>query len=229
MIRINLLPITDADRIEDGQKFFATLFMSVVLVFALAYSYQSQMQADFDSLSAGFNALKKEEDVLNEKEKELKRINEELSKIKAEAKRQQDIIDNLSQNQVSPAGMLFKLSNLLSPPKDDNERQNFIQRGWNSNWSSGGVWFEKVSESGRTLKIEGYARSIDDVSELWDRLESQYFFSENLKSTENVKCPIQYQQNLTCVKFFIETKVNYGAGDLKRLQDAQSQPPAQPQ
>lgn len=43
MIRINLLPITDADRIEDGQKFFATLFMSVVLVFALAYSYQSQM------------------------------------------------------------------------------------------------------------------------------------------------------------------------------------------
>jgi hypothetical protein len=222
MIRINLLPITDSDRIEDGQKFFGMLFMGVVMVAVFFYMYHTQMKEELATVDQVLGSLDKKKKELLDKNTEHANLEAEFKTRKANGDRQKEIIDNLTQNQVSPAGMLFELSSLLSPPKDDNERQNVIQRGWKSNWNTGEAWLEKLTENKlgenqRSLTLILYVRNMDDESELMERLEdSKYFLKPVHKFSEQQKLTFDNTQIGSFLKFQIETRTFYGPGDLKK-------------
>ena len=145
--------------------------------------------------------------------------------LKSDVDRELEVINDLTQNQISPAGLLSELSYILSPPKDDTERENFTQKGWRWNWETGNVWLDSFKEDQRKLKLMGHARTIDDVGELLSRLSiSRYFIKTTLKVTEAEKISFPNGKKGTFVRFEIVARVIYGASDLKKLYQELGEP-----
>lgn len=225
MIKINLLPISDADRIEDGKAFFTVLFMVFILVSVVAYFRQRQDVDDLDARQGRMNALQRDRRALQQKVEESKKLEESFSQLKEEVDRQQEVINDLTQNQVSPAGLLSEFSYLLSPPRGDNERENFAQKGWRWSWNPGEVWIERFKEDMRSVRLQGVARTIDDVGEFLNRLNaSNHFMHPYLKFTELDRISFPNGQRGAFVRFEIETRVLYGVSDLKKLFDQTGEP-----
>lgn len=218
MIKINLLPLSDADRIEDGKTLFAMLFFVFVIVSLLAYMLQRQDMEELDSKRQDINKLQRARQELQQKVQQSKDLEETFKALKVEVDRQQEVINNLTQNQVSPAGLLSELAYLLSPPQNDTERENFAQKGWRWSWNTGEVWIERFKEEQRMVKLQGFARNINDVSEFLNRLSaSPHFLKPQLKYTEADKVSFPNGQRGAFVRFEISSRVLYGASDLKEL------------
>ena len=225
MIKINLLPISDADRIEDGKSFFTILFMLFVLVSLIAYYRQRQDVSDLEAQQGRMSSLQRDRRALQQKVEESKKLEESFNQLKDEVDRQQEVINDLTQNQVSPAGLLSEFAYLLSPPKGDTERENFAQKGWRWSWNPGEVWIERFREELRTVRLQGYARTIDDVGEFLNRLNaSNHFLNPYLKFTESDRVSFPNGQRGEFVRFEIETRVLYGASDLKKLFEQTGEP-----
>lgn len=137
MIKINLLPISDADRIEEGKSFFAMLFFVFVIVSLFAYLLQRQDQEELESKRAGIQRLQRDRQELQKKVQQSKDLEETFKQLKVEVDHQQEVINDLTQNQVSPAALLSEIAYLLSPPSNDTERENFAQKGWRWSWNTG--------------------------------------------------------------------------------------------
>ena len=145
--------------------------------------------------------------------------------MKAEVDRKKEVINDLTQNQITPAGFLNELSYLLSPPRDDAERENFTQKGWRWNWDTGAVWISELREDKREVMLKGYGRTIDDVGELLKRFEtSKYVVKAVLKMTESEKISFANGRSSAFVRFEMNLRVIYGASDLKRLFFDQNEP-----
>jgi len=218
MIKINLLPLSDADRIEDGKSFFTVLFLVFILVSVVSYYRQRQDVDELESKQVRVSALQRDRRALQQKVEESKKLEGSFNQIKQEVDRQQEVINDLTQNQVSPAGLLSELSYLLSPPKGDTERENFAQKGWRWSWNPGEVWIERMKEEQRKVRLQGYARTINDVGEFLNRLNaSEHFLKPYLKFTESDRVSFPNGQRGEFVRFEIETQVLFGASDLKLL------------
>ena len=225
MIRINLLPISDAERVEEGQQLFVMLFFMAVLASGLMYYMKGQVQEELDAQLQALSGLQRGQRELDEKIQESQALERTFNELKVEVDRQQSVIDDLTQNQVSPAGLLSELSYLLSPPKDDTERENFDQKGWRWTWDTGSVWFERFREEDRLLKMQGHARTLEDVGELLNRLNaSSHFISTHLKYTEATRLTFPNGRSGAFVRFEIDARVVYGASDLKRLFELTGEP-----
>jgi type IV pilus assembly protein PilM len=225
MVKINLLPISDADRIEDGRNFFVVLFLILVFVSVSFYYVKQQTINELSIQQQTLSGLKRKQKELDEKIKNSKALEKSFKEIKKDVDREQEVINDLTQNQVSPAGLLNDLSYLLSPPKDDTERENFTQKGWRWNWDTGSVWIEELKEDKREVKIRGFARTINDVGELLNRLNvSQYFVKTTLKMTEAEKKSFPNGKKGIFVRFEIEARVVYGTSDLKKLYQEAGEP-----
>ena len=218
LIRINLLPITEADRIEDGRNLFLMYFMLVVMVSSLFYYLKGGADERRVAQSQILQGLTIEQRKLDEEIKRSKSLKEEFDSLKAEVDRKKEVINDLTQNQITPAGFLNELSYLLSPPRDDAERENFTQKGWRWNWDTGAVWISELREDKREVMLKGYGRTIDDVGELLKRFEtSKYVVKAVLKMTESEKISFANGRSSTFVRFEMNLRVIYGASDLKRL------------
>ena len=225
MIRINLLPISEADRIEDGKQVFLILFMMAVITSIGFLYYKNQVVGELESQQSQLSRLKRQQRELDEKIQESKRLEEELNEITTEVNREQEVINDLTRNQISPAGLLSELSYLMSPPKSYTERENFTQKGWQWNWETGGIWLNHFKETDRKLKIIGLTRTIDDVGEFLTRLNgSPYFVKTTLKQTESEKITFPNGYKAVFTRFEIETQIVYGVSDLKRLFEQAGEP-----
>lgn len=225
MIKINLLPISDAERVEDGKQLFVILFFVAVLCSGLMFHLKGQVQEDLDVQLSKLNGLQKSQRELDEKIQESQALERTFNELKVEVDRQQSVIDDLTQNQVSPAALLSELSYLLSPPKDDTERENFDQKGWRWSWDTGAVWLERFREEDRVLKLQGHARTLEDVGELLNRLNaSNHFLNTHLKYTEATRLTFPNGRSGPFVRFEIDARVIYGASDLKRLFELTGEP-----
>ncbi|MBM4291334.1 MAG: PilN domain-containing protein [Deltaproteobacteria bacterium] len=225
MIRINLLPISDAERVEDGKQLFVLLFFVAVLSSGLMFYVKGQVQGELDAQLQALSGLQRGQRELDEKIQESQALERTFNELKVEVDRQQLVIDDLTQGQVSPAALLVELSYLLSPPKDDAERENFDQKGWRWSWDTGGVWLERFREEDRLLKLQGHARGLEDVGELLNRLNaSSHFLSTHLKYTEATRLTFPNGRAGSFVRFEIDARVLYGASDLKRLFELAGEP-----
>ena len=218
LIRINLLPITEADRIEDGRNFFLIIFMLLIIVSGVFYTLQGRTDEELQTKVRVHQGLNVKQRSLKEKQNRSKALEKELKDLKGEVDRKTEVIDDLTQNQISPAGFLNELSYLLSPPRDDTERENFTQKGWRWNWDTGSLWFSQIREDKREVRLKGYGRTIDDVGELLKRLQtSKYVVKADLKMTENEMKGFTNGRRAQFVRFEMLLRVIYGTSDLKKL------------
>ena len=58
MIRINLLPVSESDKIEDGKQIFTLFFVLVALVSLVCFYLQTQTQEELQSKQQVLNKLK---------------------------------------------------------------------------------------------------------------------------------------------------------------------------
>ena len=224
LIRINLLPITEADRIEDGRNLFLIYFVLTLIVSGVFYYLKGGADERLTRQSQVLQGLTIEQRKLDEEIKRSKNLKEEFDRLKAEVDRKKEVIDDLTQNQITPAGFLNELSYLLSPPRDDAERENFTQKGWRWNWDTGAVWISQLRENKREVSLKGYGRTIDDVGELLKRFEtSKYVVKAVLKMTETELINFPNGRSTNFVRFEMNLRVVYGASDLKRLFYAQGE------
>ena len=110
LIRINLLPITEADRIEDGRNFFLIIFMLLIIVSGGFYTLQGRTNEELQTKVRVHQSLNVKQRSLKEKQNRSKALEQELKDLKGEVDRKTEVIDDLTQNQISPAGFLNELS-----------------------------------------------------------------------------------------------------------------------
>lgn len=126
----------------------------------------------------------------------------------------QQATSRLRDARVSPAWLMFELSNVLTPgkqpqltPEMQTELKDNPNRPWQEGWDPKHVWITQFSEKGGKFKLEGAAQSKGDVIELGLRLRASMFFDDvSPTETDDVS---DKDSGLTYHKFAIEGIVRY--------------------
>jgi len=178
MIRINLLPYREKEKIEDITRQIMVIGITfVVFVLALG-SFHLYLSMSISSL----------EENITKQQNELDRLNKIILDIdtfkrdKALLEKKIAIINTLEENRLAPVRMLDELTTMV-PVKD--------------------VWLEKLSEKGTAITIEGMARNNIAVAHFMKNLAGSTFIkSVDLVSTKEKEISgIKLQQFIiSCVK-----------------------------
>ena len=111
--------------------------------------------------------------------------------------------------------MLLELSRVLTPgrgPTVDRDKLEQMKRDDptavpNPNWDPRRLWLVQYSETDRTMRLAGFARDGEDVSEFLRRLTtSDYFYEVKLLPASKVIDP---ETKLELVRFELSAKVRY--------------------
>lgn len=223
MIRINLLPqkrplrrrgeagAPDAGGGGESQAWLAFVLGAILLeVIVLLFVYKTkqdqltQVQKHNQEVTANIDAIKRE--IANHAE------------IKAQLKELRDreeAIQKLQAARTGPTATMLELSRILTPgrgPTVDRDKLEQLKRDNptavpNPNWDPRRLWLGSYRESERTVKVAGYARDGEDVSELLRRLTlSDYFYEVRLlPATKSVDAITK----LELVKFEMSARVRY--------------------
>lgn len=214
MIRINLLPQKRAARggaPEVSQKWLvAVLIIALLEVVGLFLFHQwksdelVQQNQKNNELSAKINEIKA-----------LVANHEEVKKALAVLRQREDAIAKLQSARSGPTAVLLELSRILTQgrgPTVEPDRLAALKKDnplavYNPAWDSRRVWLTSYTEAERTVRLEGYARDGNDVSELAQRLRlSVYFYDVTIlpgkKETDK-------DTKLDLIKFALQMKVRY--------------------
>jgi type IV pilus assembly protein PilN len=101
-------------------------------------------------------------------------------------KDREEAITKLQSARSGPTATLLELSRILTPGKGptvdrtklEQLRRDNPQAAPNPSWEARRVWLAKVSEAQRSMRITGFARDAEDVSEFLRRLQVSDFFSD---------------------------------------------------
>ncbi|HEU5055062.1 MAG TPA: PilN domain-containing protein [Kofleriaceae bacterium] len=126
----------------------------------------------------------------------------------------QQATSRLREARVSPAWLMFELSNVLTPgkqpqltPEMQAELKDNPNRPWQEGWDPKHVWITQFTEKAGKFKLEGAAQSKGDVIELGLRLRASMFFDQvSPTETDDVS---DKDSGLTYHKFAIEGNVRY--------------------
>ena len=127
----------------------------------------------------------------------------------------EDAIAKLQAARTGPTAVLLELSRVLTQgrgPTVDQDRLAALKKDnplavYSPAWDTRRIWLISYTESERTVRIEGFARDGNDVSELAQRLRLSLYFhditilpgkKENEKDTK-----------IDLVKFALQMKVRY--------------------
>jgi type IV pilus assembly protein PilN len=178
MIRINLLPYHETEKIEDFTRQIMIIGITF-LVFLLAIgAFHLYLTMSISSLDENITKQQQELDRLNKIIGDI----EVFKKDKALLEKKIAIINTLEENRLAPIRMLDELTTMV-PVKD--------------------VWLEKLSEKGISITIEGMARNNIAVAHFMKNLAGSTFIkSVDLVSTkEKEVAGIKLQQFIiSCVK-----------------------------
>lgn len=224
MIRINLLPQKKQSRrrgeaagavVDSGggesQVWLAFVLGAVLLeVIVLLFVYKTkqdqltQVQKHNTELSGNIDNIKRE-------------IAQHAS-IKAQLKELRDreeAIQKLQSARTGPTATMLELSRIMTPgrgPTVDRDKLEQLKRDNpnavpNPSWDPRRLWLSAYNEKDRVVKLAGFARDAEDVSEFLRRLSlSDYFYEVRLlpatKSVDTVT-------KLELVKFEMSAKVRY--------------------
>ena len=126
------------------------------------------------------------------------------------------MLDGLLEGQAGPVKMLDELSVMLTPVSDPLQKLAQEKRRWTPDWDPKRLWIMSFVESSRKLKIQGYARTNDDLAEFLHRLNtSKHFVEVRLNLSEMVE--LSAVPGLKLVRFDVDALALYGPADVKRL------------
>lgn len=182
MMRINLLRARKARRFAPGDR--ALFAMGGAIVVALVAMVVVSVGAASDAANAirANNALKDD----------IERMKGEIGdfdKVKTERQdllKQQKTIEALKTGRTGPVFVMRELSEILTPRKGPTfDRASYEERvrrdpnvGFNATWDSRRLWLDNFEEVQRKVRIQGAARTNDDVAEFLKRLQLSVFFAD---------------------------------------------------
>ncbi len=213
MIRINLLPQKRTARgaPEASQKWLIAVLVIVLLEVVGLFLFHEwkndelvQQTQRNNELSAKINEIKA-----------LVANHEDVKKALVVLRQREDAIAKLQSARSGPTAILLELSRLLTQgrgPTVEPDRLAALKKDnplavYNPAWDSRRIWLTSYSESERTVRLEGYARDGNDVSELAQRLRlSVYFLDVTILPG---KKEIDKETKLDLIKFALQMKVRY--------------------
>lgn len=206
MIRINLLAQKKrAERAEGSQVWLAVVMVVVLAEVAglfVYHSFKAEELADQQRKNAELTSQieQAKKNVVNHAQ-----VKSELATLRA----REAAIQKLQSARSGPTAVLMELARILTPgrgPSVDPDRLAQLRRDnplsvFNPNWDSRRLNLVSFVESKRKVKIDGFARDGEDVSELARRLNlSTLFYDVTLLPATREK---------DTVKFSLEAKVRY--------------------
>jgi type IV pilus assembly protein PilN len=213
VIRINLLPQKRRaeQRAEASQLWLlavlAAFLLEVVGLFVL-HSVKGEELKDQNRKNAELTTQieRSTKAVANHKE-----IKDQLTELRA----REDSIAKLQSARTGPTAVMLELARLLTPgrgPSVDPDRLLQYRKDnplavYNPSWDSRRLWLTKFVENQRKVRLEGYARDGEDVSELAKRLSlSAFFYEVTLLPARTEK---DKETQMEVVRFELEAKVRY--------------------
>lgn len=215
MIRINLLPQKRGaarGAAPDASPLWLLVVLGVVMVQIICLFLFHQWKGD---------ELTQQVQKNNELQAKITDINtivanhKQVKEALAVLRQREDAIAKLQAARSGPTAVLLELSRILSAgrgPTVDADRMQALKKDnplaqFNPSWDVRRIWMTQYTESDRTVRIEGFARDGNDVSELAQRLRlSVYFYDVTIlpAKKENDK-----DTKLDLIKFALQLKVRY--------------------
>lgn len=225
MIRINLLPQKKQIRRRgeaagpdlgaggegESQVWLAFVLGAVLLeVIVLLFIYKQKQ----DQLTQ----VKKHNTELSGNIDNIKREISQHAAIKTQLKELRDreeAIQKLQGARTGPTATMLELSHILTPgrgPSVDRDKLEQLKRDNpssvpNPGWDPRRLWLSGFREENRSVKLSGYARDGEDVSEFLRRLSlSDYFYDVRLLPAQKTQDAVT---KVELVKFEMSAKVRY--------------------
>lgn len=124
-------------------------------------------------------------------------------------------IDKLQAARTGPTSAMMELSHILSPgrgPTFDRDKMEQLRKDNptllpNPSWDPRRLWLSQYQESNREVKISGFARDGEDVSEFFRRISlSEYFTDIKLLPGQKTSDTVS---KIEVVKFQLSAKAKY--------------------
>jgi len=191
VIRVNLLPqkkkaerggpkIKAGDSGGGGQKWLLIPLILVVAEIVALVLFHLDKQGEVQKQLANNQTLQGKITDAQTKVSQHDAVKKDLAALSA----REDAITQLQAGRTGPTSALLELAQMLTPgkgPTVDPDRLKKLQKDnplqvFNANWDSRRLWLVTYKEQNRTVKIEGYAKDSQDVSELANRLKTSSYF-----------------------------------------------------
>jgi type IV pilus assembly protein PilM len=210
--RINLLPVKEARKRESGRQFLVFFAVLLIAELGVLYYWQSETEAELARVEGQNAKIQAQLKDAEEKSAQVAKMQTE----KDELEKQKVVLDGLLEGQAGPVKMLDEVSVMLTPVSDPIQKLAQEKRRWNPDWDPKRLWVESFVEASRKLKIQGYARTNDDLAEFLHRLNtSKHFVEVRLNLSEMVE--VSVVPGLKLVRFDVDALALYGPADVKRL------------
>ena len=182
MMHINLLRARKGPRLAASDRALVAMAVVVVLAVGGMFLLTASTTTEADRLVRANNGLKDD----------IERLKNELGdyeKVKAQRQdllKQQKTIDILKSGRTGPVYIMRELSDILTPHKgptfDRPTYEEHLRRdpnvGFNAGWDPRRLWLDSFDETQRKVRIQGAARTNEDVAEFLKRLQLSVFFTE---------------------------------------------------
>lgn len=176
MVRINLLP--GKKRGPGGNILWRIVAVMAVLLLAelgILYMAYSSKTAE----------LKKRAKEVQDAQTQVQKVQKEiaalpdLEKQAVELEARERALAELTAVRMGPQHVLDELKRLLSRPKAKATIKAAKDAQWNVAWESDNVYLTTIlEETPGAVRLEGQARGLDDIAELWLRLRSSKLFQQ---------------------------------------------------
>ncbi len=213
MIRVNLLPERRAQArrsaaVEGQAWLFVVLGIVVVEVLGLTFL----QKAKNDELAG----VQRKNQEIQANIDDIKRQIANSAEIKAQLKElrdREDAINKLQTARSGPTSVLLELSHVLTSgrmPTVDRDKLEQMKKEQpqlvpNEHWDARRLWVTNYDEVDRVVKLTGFARDAEDVSEFMRRLSLSDFFYD-VKGGSGGR---DQQSKIDLVKFELNAKVRY--------------------
>lgn len=213
MIRINLLPQkrVRAGAPEASQKWLIAVLVIVLLEVVGLFLFHEWKNDELVQQNQKNNELQAKISEI----KALVANHEEVKKSLAVLRQREDAIAKLQAARSGPTAILLELSRILTQgrgPTVEPDRLAALKKDnplavYSPAWDTRRVWLTSYSESERTVRLEGFARDGNDVSELAQRLRLSVYFLD-VTILPGKKEPDK-DTKLELIKFALQMKVRY--------------------
>ena len=211
MIRINLLPQKREARREASQGWLvAVMLVTALEVIILVLYHQLQLQ-DLARQKTINSELASQAQQIETAVQNHEAVKKQLGVLRA----REEAIGKLQTARSGPTAVLLELAHVLTEgrgPSVDADKLAQLSKDnplavFNPGWDTKRLWLTSFAEKDRMVKIEGYARDGEDVSELARRLGlSNYFTDVKLLPAAR---EVDAKTKVEVVKFQLQTKVRY--------------------
>lgn len=172
MIRINLLPVSDGDRLAQGRLHLLIFVGVLVMIAALLGLIFMATSAELEELKQRRDRGKAEVAQMDRDAKEIKALNSEAEQLQ----KQLAVLDELKAGRTGPVRMLDELKAMLNPPRNEEDRFAQLQKNWNVEWNTERLWLTSTIEKNQSFEMKGSAINADDVAEFLQRLTTSKHF-----------------------------------------------------